>query len=72
VLDHERVLIKLDQLNGYLGELREVLPEDFNAYRRVEKRRASERLLQVSIEAVIDVCHLLVAGLSDRSIRFSD
>lgn len=63
MLDRERVLIKLDQLSGYLGELRGVLPEEFAVYRQVEKRRASERLLQVSIEAVINVCHLLVAGL---------
>jgi len=63
VLDRDRILIKLDQLYGYLAELRSILPEDLAAYRRVEKRRACERLLQVSIEAVIDVCHLLVAGL---------
>ena len=63
MLDRDRILIKLDRLYGYLGELREILPDDFTVYRRVEKRRACERLLQVSIEAVIDVCHLLVAGL---------
>ena len=63
MLDRDRILIKLDRLYGYLGELREILPDDFAVYRRVEKRRACERLLQVSIEAVIDVCHLLVAGL---------
>lgn len=62
MLDRERILIKLDQLYGYLGELREILPEDFAIYRKVEKR-ACERLLQVAIEAVIDICHLLVAGL---------
>lgn len=63
MLDRDRILIKLDQLYGYLGELREVLPEDFTVYRKVERKRACERLLQVSIEAVIDICHLLVAGL---------
>jgi uncharacterized protein YutE (UPF0331/DUF86 family) len=63
VLDRDRILIKFDHLYGYLGELRQVLPEDFTVYRKVEKKRACERLLQVSIEAVIDICHLLVAGL---------
>lgn len=63
MLDRDRILIKLDRLYGYLAELRSILPEDLAAYRKVEKRRACERLLQVSIEAVIDVCHLLVAGL---------
>jgi len=63
MLDRERILTRIDQLEGYLKELREIAPEDFATYHRVERRRACERLLQISIEAVIDVCHLLVAGL---------
>lgn len=63
MLDRERVLAKLDQLRGYLGELQEIVPSDFDDYGRVETRRACERLLQISIEAVIDTCGLLVAGL---------
>jgi len=63
MLDRERILARIDQLEGYLGELREAVPEDFAAYQKVEKRRACERLLQISIEAVIDICHLLVEGL---------
>jgi uncharacterized protein YutE (UPF0331/DUF86 family) len=63
MLDRDRILIKIDQLEGYLRELREILPEDFATYQKVEKKRACERLLQVSIEALIDICHLLVSGL---------
>jgi len=63
VLDRNRVLVKIDQLERYLRELRQVLPEDFTSYQKVEKKRACERLLQVSIEAAIDICHLLVSGL---------
>ncbi len=63
MLDRERVLAKLDQLRGYLGELEAIVPSGFEAYGRVEIRRACERLLQISIEAVIDICGLLVAGL---------
>ena len=63
MLDRNRVLVKIDQLERYLRELRQVLPEDFTSYQKVEKKRACERLLQVSIEAAIDICHLLVSGL---------
>ena len=63
MLDRERILGKIDQLEGYLRELRTIVPQDFAAYQKVEKRRACERLLQLSIGAVIDVCHLLVTGL---------
>lgn len=63
MLDRERVLVKIDQLEGYLRELHEITPGDFATYQKVEKRRACERLLQVSVEAMIDVCQLLVVGL---------
>jgi uncharacterized protein YutE (UPF0331/DUF86 family) len=63
LLDRERVLAKIDVLNGYLRELREILPASFEEYRKVEKRRACERLLQVSIECAIDICGLIVTGL---------
>lgn len=64
MLDHERILAKIDALEGYLKELGEILPASFEEYeKKVEKRRACERLLQVSIECVIDICGLMVIGL---------
>ena len=64
MLDRERILAKLDALHGYERELRVVLPGNLEEYRSsVEKRRATERLLQVSIECVLDICNLFVAGL---------
>jgi uncharacterized protein YutE (UPF0331/DUF86 family) len=55
-LDRERILIKLDQLDGYLRELASIAPRTFAEYQGVEKRRACERLLQLSVEVVIDIC----------------
>ncbi len=64
MLDRERILAKLDDLDGYLEELRQIVPETYARYMEsVEKRRACERLLQMSIECVIDVCALFVSGL---------
>jgi uncharacterized protein YutE (UPF0331/DUF86 family) len=63
LLDRERLLAQIDVLEGYLKELREILPASFEEYKKVEKRRACERLLQVSIEYVVDICGLLVIGL---------
>jgi uncharacterized protein YutE (UPF0331/DUF86 family) len=56
-------LAKIDQLDAYIAELKEIAPRSFVEYQRVEKKRACERLLQVSIEVVIDLCNLLVSGL---------
>ncbi len=63
MIDRERILAKLDELDGYLRELRSIAPAEFSEYQIIEKKRACERLLQVSVEAAIDVCALLVAGL---------
>lgn len=63
MIDRDRLLAKLDELDGYLRELRSVAPERLEDYLKVEKKRACERLLQVSVEAVIDACGLLVTGL---------
>lgn len=62
MLDRERILAKFDELDGYLEELRQVLPASFEDYHKVEKRRACERLLQIAVESVIDVCGLVVTG----------
>lgn len=63
MLDRERLLAKIDVLDGYLKELREILPASIEEYKKIEKRRACERLLQVSVECVIDICGLMVIGL---------
>lgn len=63
VVDRDRVLAKLDVLDGYLRELQAVAPDRFEAYQRTETKRACERLIQVSVEAAIDICALLVMGL---------
>jgi uncharacterized protein YutE (UPF0331/DUF86 family) len=64
VIDRDRILTKLDEVDGYLVELRSIAPERLEEYLKgIEKRRACERLLQVCIDGVIDACALLVTGL---------
>ena len=63
MVDKDRILAKLDQLEGYLQELRQILPESFEEYHKVEKKRACERILQIAIEVTIDICHMFVRGL---------
>ena len=63
MVDRERVLARLDDLDGFLRELRSIAPRNLDEYLKTEKKRACERLVQVSVEALIDVCALLVSGL---------
>lgn len=63
MVDRDRIIAKLDELDVAFRELRSIAPLHFAEYLAVEKRRACERLLQVCVEVVIDVCALLVTGL---------
>lgn len=65
MIDKKRILAKIDELDMYLEELEEIAPESFEEYRgSAEKRRACERLLQIAIEAVIDISYMLARDLS--------
>ena len=50
-------------MDGYLRELNAIKPESFEEYQKIEKRRSCERLIQLSIEYVVDTCAIIVAGL---------
>lgn len=45
MLDRERILGKVAELEGYLTELRAIAPKSFDEFRQIEKKRACERLL---------------------------
>ena len=63
-MDKERILGKLDEMEQYVGELQSIVPGRLEEYQTsIEIRRASERLLQIIIEAAMDTCYLLVKEL---------
>jgi uncharacterized protein YutE (UPF0331/DUF86 family) len=62
-VDKERILAKIDKLDRYLHELKDIMPENFETYQKIEKKRACERLLQISIESVLDICAQIVIEL---------
>ena len=63
MVDKERVLSKIDDLEAYLSELKQIVPESFADYQRIEKKRSCERLLHLCIECAVDMCKLFVSGL---------
>ena len=63
MLDKERILSKIDELDAYLNELSQIMPQNFKEYQKTEKKRSCERLLQLCIEVTIDICRLFVVGL---------
>ena len=63
MLDRERIFAKIDELESYVRDLRTIAPDSFTVYQQIEKKRACERLLQIAVECVIDICGLIVSGL---------
>ena len=60
-MDKERILAKLDEVEQYLSEIYANMPQSYEEYRANPiLKRAMERLLQITIEACIDTCAILV------------
>lgn len=62
-MDRERILIKISKLDNDMNEIHQIIPTSFKQYQKIEKKRACERLLQISVECVIDITALIVSGL---------
>jgi uncharacterized protein YutE (UPF0331/DUF86 family) len=60
-MDKERMISKIAEIKKYLAELSEVIPDNLEDYSNsVKDKRATERILQIAIECVLDVCAILV------------
>lgn len=63
-MDKERIYIKLDEIDQYLKEMEEIMPSSSEEYSTdLMRKRALERLIQITIEAVMDVSAILVKEL---------
>lgn len=77
LMDKERIYIKLDEIDQYLQEIEEIMPSSSEEYSpNLMRTRALERLIQITIEAVMDVSAMLVKemrlGLPYREEDFLD
>src|SRR3989344_4541695 len=63
-MDKKRILAKFDQLNESLERLDKIKPSNFEDYKKsIKDKMACERLIQISIETILDVCNILVSEL---------
>ena len=63
-MDKERMLARIGELDSYMKELEEIMPEEYEDYASSkETKRACERLLHIMIETVIETCALMVKEL---------
>ncbi len=59
-MDKDRILKVLEELDSYMNEIKGIIPDKLADYKGSVKKRACERLLQISIESVINVSDLIV------------
>lgn len=63
-MDDKRILSLLDALGRYYQELEKHIPKNEKGYQKnIEKKRFTERTLQLLIETCIDVCQCLMKDL---------
>ena len=63
-MDKERILSKFRELEDYLENLESIKPQEFEEYENsVRDKNACERLLQISIESIIDICNIIFSSL---------
>lgn len=64
MIDKEKILSKIDELNRDLEMLESIKPTEFKEYENnIEKKAACERFLHVSIECVNDICNIILSNL---------
>ncbi len=61
-LDRKKILAKLDEMSGYVIELKEMLPEAEEYRRDLVKRRACEKTVELAIESLLDAAAILVSA----------
>lgn len=60
--DRKRVKAKLDEMSGYVQELKEMLPEEKEYREDTIQRRACDKTIELAIESLMDVISILVSS----------
>jgi uncharacterized protein YutE (UPF0331/DUF86 family) len=62
IVDKDRLLEKIDEMENYLRELEEYLPEQEEDYlNNGLRKRACERAFQLASENLLDICNLIIS-----------
>ena len=61
----EKVVLKFDEINRYLAELEDILPETEKEYKlNLTERRACEKTIELAIEGVMSIMAMVVSHLN--------
>ncbi|TFH42347.1 MAG: hypothetical protein E4G94_06425 [ANME-2 cluster archaeon] len=65
MMDRDRLIEKMDELEMYLGELVEYLPDDQEEYLT---NGMSKRAFQLACEDILDICNLIISEFACPSL----
>ena len=60
--DRKRILSKVDEMERYVSELSDMLPEEKGYLSDIIRRRACEKTVELAIEALVDSAALVVSS----------
>ncbi len=58
----DKILIKLEEMNGYLNQLEEMIPSKTEYLENLTLRRACEKTIELAIECVIHIISIIVSN----------
>jgi len=64
-----RIKDKIKEIEDYLYELAEVMPQSFEQYKEIKTRAACERYFEKIVEAVVDLAFLII---KDKGFRIPE
>lgn len=64
-----RIDDKIEEIEGYLQELSEIMPSTLEEYKELKTRAACERYFEKIIEAIIDLAFLII---KDKSLKIPE
>lgn len=56
-----RIIDKIDEIENYIEELAEIVPENYKNYKNLKTKAACERYFEKIIEAVTDLAFLIIS-----------
>lgn len=67
--DKRRALAKLDEMSGYVVELKKMLPGEKEYHEDMVKKRACEKTVELAIESLIDAAAIVVSSQNLASLK---
>ncbi len=60
--DKNKILLKLDEMESYIEDINNILPDEKEYLSSLIKRRACEKTIELAIKSLIDACSMIISA----------